>query len=135
MLVSACEQLNNRVKRDPQRWQLVGLTFQELLHERLGPPYWLLAQYSENMRLLLPAIHYLLVVLPSLVQQQVDHGEVLYISVLLELFPDTQADELGGNVETVERYNFGRLENTGSIEGSFNSLDEKRRLTERYHSR
>jgi hypothetical protein len=53
------------------------------------------------MRLLLPKIHRLLVILPTLVDENVDHLGVGHVAVLLEALANDSAHCGGGDVETV----------------------------------
>jgi hypothetical protein len=58
-------------------------------------------QRTEHVGLLLPKVHCLLVILPTLVNQNVDHLGVGHVAVLLEALPDDGAHRRRGDVEAV----------------------------------
>lgn len=58
-------------------------------------------QRTEHMGLLLPKVHRLLVILPALVDQNVDHLGVGHVAVLLEALADDGAHGRRRDVEAV----------------------------------
>lgn len=64
---------------------------------------------------LLPAIHRLLVFLPALQEQHINRTRVGDIAVFLESLSDGVTNKGGGNVQCIERDDFGRLEETGEF--------------------
>ena len=66
-------------------------------------------QWAEYVRLLLPEVHRLLVLLPALVEQNVDDLGVGHVAVTLEALADDSAYGGRGDVEGVEYADFRSL--------------------------
>jgi hypothetical protein len=58
-------------------------------------------QRTEHVGLLLPKVHRLLVIQPTLVDQNVDHFGVGHVAVLLKALANDGTHRRGGDVETV----------------------------------
>ena len=72
------------------------------------------------MWFLLPAVHGLLVLLPSLKQEAIDYAYVIDVTVSLELLADTLSDEHGCDIEAIEGDDLGcleRREGAGQLRG------------------
>jgi hypothetical protein len=76
-------------------------TFQELLHKRSMGPISIAQQRTQHMRLLLPKVHRFLVILPTLVDQNIDQLRVRHIAILLKAVANNGAYCRGRDVEGV----------------------------------
>ena len=65
----------------------------KLLQKRLPRRLLVLQQQSHNMRLLLPAVHRLLVLLPPFEYKTVNDTDIIDIAVSLKFFTDALPDE------------------------------------------
>jgi hypothetical protein len=87
--------------------------------------------------LLLPTIHRLLILLMRLEEQQINHIQILDMSVLFKVCSFFGADHGGGDVECVEGADFWCLrgESCKWRKGREGRKKGKRELTDRYQSR
>jgi hypothetical protein len=85
-------------------------TFIELLQKRPMGTVPIAQQVTEHMRLLLPKVHRLLVILPTLVDQNVDQLRVGRVAVLLETLADNGTHCGRWDVEAIQCADFRRLQ-------------------------
>jgi hypothetical protein len=76
-------------------------TFQELLHERPRRALLGLKEKAEKLIRHLPLVHGLLELLLALMEEHVDGARVGRVPVLLELGPQSPADELRAHIQSV----------------------------------
>lgn len=86
------------------------LTFKELLHERPLRPYLRRKQDTQDVWLLRPRIHRLLIRLPALLKEDVDDARVGHVPVALKLGAHRPPDVVRGHVQPKGYTDLGRLD-------------------------